>query len=131
VLPESSRLRYAFLLLKRGDARARALIEDAESRARARIAAGDLAYTTFMDVAVARALLGDAKSALDGLQRAYDSGWRDYGIAAIDPMLASLRDDPGFRSLLDRARRDVAAQRDRARERGLLDLAALIGKPLP
>ena len=131
VLPESPRLRSAFLLQKRGDARARRLIDEAESRSRDRIAGGDLAYTTFMDVAVARALLGDAKGALDGLQRAYDTGWRDYGIAAIDPMLTSLRDDPVFRSLLDRTRRDVAAQRDRARARGLLDLAALIGKPLP
>jgi hypothetical protein len=107
------------------------LIEDAESRARERIAGGDLGYTTFMDVAVARALLGDSKGALDELQRAYDNGWRDYGIASVDPMLASLRDHPGFRSLLDRARRDVAAQRDRARERGLLDLSSLIGRPLP
>ena len=97
----------------------------------ARIAAGDLAASTFMDVAAARALLGDTKGALVELQRAYDNGWRDYGIAAIDPMLASLRDHPGFRSLLDRARDDVAAQRDRARARGLLDLSSLIGRPLP
>ena len=58
VLPESARLRYAFLLQQRGDARARALIEEAESRARGRIAGGDLGYTTFMDVAVARAASG-------------------------------------------------------------------------
>ena len=131
VLPVSSRLRYAFLLQRRGDARARALIEEAESRARARVAGGDLAYTTFMEVATARALLGDSKGALDELQRAYDNGWRDYGIASIDPMLASLRDDAGFRALVERARRDVVVQRERAKERGLLDLSSLIGRALP
>ncbi len=84
-----------------------------------------------MNVAAARALLGDTKGAIVELQRAYDNGWRDYGIAAIDPMLASLRDHPDFRSLLDRARDDVAAQRARAQARGLLDLSSLIGRPLP
>ena len=131
VLPESPRLRSAFLLQKRGDARARALIEEAESRARARIAGGDFGYTTFMDVAVARALLGDAKGALVELARAYDNGWRDYGIAAIDPMLASLREHPDFKALLDRARRDVAVQRERARARGTAGLGGVDGKGLP
>jgi eukaryotic-like serine/threonine-protein kinase len=131
VVLQSARLRYAFLLQKRGDARARTLIEEAESHARARIAAGELAAANFMNVAAARALLGDTKGAIGELQRAYDNGWRDYGIAAIDPMLASLRDHPDFRSLLDRARDDVAAQRARAQARGLLDLSSLIGRPLP
>jgi hypothetical protein len=131
VLPESSRLRYAFLLQQRGDARARRLIEEAAAGARARIAAGDVASNRFMDVAAAAALQGDTKGPLSELQRAYDNGWRDYGIASIDPMLSSLRDHPDFRALVDRTRRDVAAQRDQARARGLLDLSGLIGRPLP
>ncbi len=131
VLLESSRVRYAFLLQKRDPARARALIEEAESRARPRIAAGDLAASTFMEVAATRALLGDKKGALVELQHAYESGWRDDAVAAIDPMLAGLREHADFQSLLERARIDVAAQRDRARERGLLDLSSLIGRPLP
>ena len=130
VLPESGRLRYAFLLQRRGDARARGLIEESETRARARIASGDLAAATFMEAGVARALVGDANGSLAELQRAYDAGWRDYGIAAIDPMLAAVRDDPRFRALVDRARTDVAAQRERARQRGLLDFAPLLGRPL-
>jgi serine/threonine-protein kinase len=130
LLLESGRLRYAFLLQRRGDPRARGLIEESEQRARARIQSGDLAVATLMDAAVARALLGDADGALTGLQRAYDAGWRDYAIAGIDPMLASLRDDPRFRALLDRARADVTMQRERARQRGLLDFESLLGHPL-
>ena len=130
LLPESGRLRYAFLLQRRGDARARGLIEESETRVRARIASGDLAAATFMEAGVARALVGDANGALAELQRAYDAGWRDYGIAAIDPMLAAVRDDPRFRALVDRARTDVAAQRERARQRGLLDFAPLLGRRL-
>ena len=130
VLPESGRLRYAFLLQRRGDPRARGLIEESETRARARIASGDLAAATFMEAGVARALVGDVNGALAELQRAYDAGWRDYGIIAIDPMLAGLRDDPRFRALVDRARTDVAAQRERARQRGLLDFAPLLGRSL-
>ncbi len=130
LLPESGRLRYAFLLQRRGDPRARGLIEESETRVRARIASGDVAAATFMEAGAARALVGDANGALAELQRAYDAGWRDYGIAAIDPMLAAVRDDPRFRALIDRARTDVAAQRDRARQRGLLDFAPLLGRPL-
>jgi hypothetical protein len=130
VLPESGRLRYAFLLQRRGDPRARGLIEESDTRVRTRMASGDHAAATFMEAGVARALVGDANGAFAELQRAYDAGWRDYGIAAIDPMLAALRDDPRFRALLDRARTDVAAQRERAGQRGLLDFAPLLGRPL-
>ena len=130
VLPESGRLRYAFLLQRLGDPRARGLIEESETRVRARIASGDRAAATFMEAGVARALVGDPNGALAEFQRAYDAGWRDYGIAAIDPMLATVRDDPRFRALVDRARTDVAAQRERARQRGLLDFAPLLGRPL-
>ncbi len=130
LLPASGRLRYAFLLQQRGEPRARGLIDESAARARARIASGDRAAAIFMEAGVAHALAGDVPGALAELQRAYDAGWRDYGIAAVDPMLAAVRDDPRFRALVDRARTDVAAQRERARQRGLLDFAPLLGRPL-
>jgi serine/threonine protein kinase/tetratricopeptide (TPR) repeat protein len=130
VLPESGRLRYAFLLQRRGDARARGLVEESETKVRKRIAAGDRATATFMEAGVSRALVGDADGAFAELQRAYDAGWRDYGLLAVDPMLASLRGDSRFSALLDRIRTDVAAQRERARQRGLLDFAPMLGRPL-
>jgi hypothetical protein len=130
MLPASGRLRYAFLLQRRGDPRARGLIEESETRVRARIASGDHAAATFMEAAVARALVGDADGAFTELQRAFDAGWRDYGVASVDPMLARLRADPRFDRLLERARSDVAAQRERARQRGLLDFSPLLGRPL-
>lgn len=37
---------------------------------------------------------------------------------------------PRFAALLERARSDVVAQRERARQRGLLDFAPLLGRPL-
>jgi hypothetical protein len=46
-------------------------------------------------------------------------------------MLATLREHPDFRALLDRAVQDVAAQRERANTRGLLDLSSLLGRPRP
>ncbi len=130
MLPESGRLRYAFLLQRRGDSRARGLIEESETRVRARIAAGDRAAASFVEAGVARALVGDADAAFADLQRAYDAGWRDYGVAAVDPMLAALRADRRFGALLERARSDVAAQRERARQRGLFDFSPLLGRPL-
>lgn len=132
LLPETGRLRYAYALNKRGDtSRAKRLLVEAESRARQRVAAGDVAPPIFLELAAARAMQGDTKGAIAELQRAYDSGWRDYGPGLVDPMLATIRDEPGFRAVIDRAIRDVAAQRQRARERGLMDLESLIGRSLP
>jgi hypothetical protein len=41
-------------------------------------------------------------------------------------VLAKLSDDPKFREILDRTRRDAEVQRTRARERALLDFARLL-----
>ena len=52
------------------------------------------------------------------------------GIAAIYFLLAVLCNHSRFRALVDRARTDVAAQRERERQRGLLDFAPLLGRAL-
>ena len=97
---------------------------------RARIASGDRAAGDVHGSRRCARVVGDANGALNELLRAYDAGWRDYGIADIDPTLAAVRDDPRFRALIERARTDAAAQRERARQRGLLDFAQLLGRPL-
>ena len=57
--------------------------------------------------------------------RAYDNGWRDYDVMEADPMFAPLRADGAFQALIERMKADVAVQRKRAAERGLLDLSTL------
>lgn len=125
---ESVRLRYAYALQKRGEsARSKVLAAEAERHARERIAAGDDTPVQRVELAAAAALRGDADAALAWLERALDAGYRDYGFLERDPIFRSLGSQPGLQRVLDRMRRDVAAQRERARTRGLLELPSLIG----
>ena len=125
---ESVRLRYAYALQKRGEsARSKVLAAEAERYARERIAAGDDTPAQRVELAAAVALRGEAGAALEWLERAFEAGYRDYGFLERDPIFRLLRSHAGFMSVLDRMRRDVEAQRERARTRGLLDLQSLIG----
>jgi hypothetical protein len=63
---------------------------------------------------------------LDWLGRAYDAGYREYGLLERDPAFVSLRSLPRFAAMLDAMRRDVGAQRQAAREQGLLDIDSLL-----
>ena len=122
------RLRYAYALQKRGEsARSKVLAADAERYARERIAAGDDSPEQRVELAAAAALRGEADAALEWLERAFESGYRDYGFLERDPIFRPLANDPRFGRVLDRMRRDVEAQRERARTRGLLELKSLIG----
>ena len=56
------------------------------------------------------ALRGDAEAAMVALQRAADQGWRQVWLAEHQPYFASLRSRPDFRGLLDRIRRENAAE---------------------
>jgi hypothetical protein len=126
-VPETPRVRYAYSLAKRGEsARATQLLEDAERAARTRIDAGDQTPHWRVEVAAILALRMQNHSAIDELSRAFEAGYREYGVLERDPIFAPIRGDQRFRSLLDRMRTDVEAQRRRARERGLLDLDALM-----
>jgi hypothetical protein len=121
-------LRYAYALQKRGESRrAAALAAEAERYARERIAGNDDTPVQRVELAATAALRGDTDSALEWLERAFDAGYRDYGSLERDPIFRPLGSHAGFVSLLDRMRRDVEAQRERARTRGLLELPSLIG----
>ena len=126
MLPETPRRRYAFMVNKGGDAdRAARVVEEAEARARKALAEGNDSPYPLNDLAAVSAIKGEPRAALEWLNRAYTAGYRDYGVLARDPIFASLKPDAEFGRLLERMRNDVAAMRERARQRGLMDLAAL------
>ena len=125
---ESVRLRYAYALQKRGEpARSKLLVAEAERYARGRIAAGDDTPAQRVELAAAAALRGEADAALEWLEQAFEAGYRDYGFLGRDPIFRPLGSHARLVSVLDRMRRDVEAQRERARTRGLLELQSLIG----
>jgi TolB-like protein len=126
-VPETVRVRYAYALGKRGEtARAAVLVADAERVALDRIAHGDETPDLRVELAAISALRREHDAALQWLSRAYDSGYRYFGLLERDPIMVALRADQRFREILERMRHDVDAQRQRARERGLLDLQALL-----
>ena len=125
---ESVRLRYAYALQKRGEpARSKLLAAEAERYARERIAAGDDTPVQRVELAAAAALRGEADAALEWLEQAFEAGYRDYGFLERDPIFRPLGSHARLVRVLDRMRRDVEAQRERARTRGLLELQSLIG----
>jgi tetratricopeptide (TPR) repeat protein len=126
-LAETVRLRYAHVLNKKGEAaRAAPHLAEAERTALARIAQGDQTPDLRVELAAVWALRGDQDQALQWLSRGYEAGYRHFGLLERDPILAPLRGDQRFGEIIDRMRRDVDAQRQRARERGLLDLQQLV-----
>jgi hypothetical protein len=69
----------------------------------------------------------DTNAALEWLQRAHDGGHRDYAFLERNPILRQqMGSNPRFAGFLERMRLDVAAQRERAKARGLLDLTGLL-----
>jgi TolB-like protein len=125
---ESVRMRYAYAQQTRGDSvRAKALVAEAERYARDRIAAGDDTPVQRIELAAAAALRGEADAAMEWLERAFEAGYRDYGFLERDPIFRPLGSHARFVSVRDRMRRDVEAQRERARTRGLLELQSLLG----
>jgi eukaryotic-like serine/threonine-protein kinase len=126
---ESVRLRYAYALHKRGESgRSKVVAAEAERYARERIGAGDDTPAHRIELAATAALRGDAGAAVEWLERGFDAGYRDYGFLERDPIFRPLGSDARFVRVLDRMRRDVETQRERARTRGLLELQSLIGQ---
>ena len=129
-VPETIRMRYAYALRKRGDvSRATLLVDEAERIAREKVQKGDQNPPLRVELAGASMFRGDRAGALEWLGQAYDAGFRDYGSLERDPILAPLRGDAKFQRILERIRKDVEAQRARARERGLFELQSLLAPP--
>jgi hypothetical protein len=124
----SHRLKYAYLLRKRNaSAEATALVAEAERLARAALDRQPDSAEVRVELAAVSAMGGDATAALDWLRRAYDSGYRAYSLLERDPIFRhQMGDDVRFVAFIDRMRRDVAAQRERAQARGLLELTGLL-----
>ena len=122
-VPETVRMRYAYVLSRRGDTvGATQLRAEAERIAREKVRNGDQNPNLRIELAAAAMLRGDHPDALEWVERAYDAGLRDFGLLERDPIIAPLGGDPRFPGLLDRMRSDLEAQRARARQRGLLDV---------
>jgi non-specific serine/threonine protein kinase len=128
-VPVSHRLKYAHVLRTRGEsARAAALVAEAERIARAALDSQPDATELRIELAGVSAFREDTTAALGWLQRAYDGGYRNYSFVERDPLLQpALGTDPHFLAFIDRMRSDVAAQRERAKARGLLELTSLLG----
>jgi hypothetical protein len=120
------RLRYAFVLGQQGNARASGLVDEAARIAREKVEQGDESPALRLELAAAAVLRGDRADAIEWVSRAYDSGYRDNAALAGDPILSPLRHEPRFRAILERMRQNVAAQRARARDRGLLEIDTLV-----
>jgi TolB-like protein len=123
------RLKYAYALRKRGEAaKAAALVADADRVARALVEQQPDTTELRVELAAVSAMRQDTSGALEWLQRAYEGGYRDYAFIELNPIFKQqLGADPRYIAYLDRMRADIAAQRERARQRGLLDLTGLIG----
>jgi tetratricopeptide (TPR) repeat protein len=118
--PYPVKLAHAYHLHRRGaSADARKIMDQVLATNRRALADGADWPTMFMQNAAVYALQGQGQAALDELDRAYASGWRDGRTLAIDPFFTSVRSEPRFTQLLTRIESDVAAMRARADYSGL------------
>jgi serine/threonine protein kinase/Tfp pilus assembly protein PilF len=127
MLLESPRAEYAYLLARRGaTTRATELMQQAAKMAREAVHQGNEMPSVRLEVAAIYAVQQQKEPALDWLQHAYDAGCRDHRTLARDPMFAAVRDEPRFKELLSRMKKDVAAMRERSS-----DLRELFTSPVP
>jgi serine/threonine protein kinase/TolB-like protein len=126
ILPESYRVRYAYLLTGEGETkRATQLMDEAERLALQALNQGNEMPRVRVEIAAIHVFRQEKEPALDWLQRAYDAGWREARILQRDPMLAGLRNEPRFIQLLTRMKNDVKAMRERSAD--LRDVAKHFG----
>ncbi len=117
LLPQSSRTRYAWLLMKRGAAaQARPLLDQSRKAVEALLADGSDSPLAFEELACIAAILGDTAAAINRYRQAYKAGWRYLLLSRMNPMLESLRREPEFQSLLAQMTADVTRMRVESRE---------------
>ena len=108
-------------------AKATALAAEADRVARAALVLQPDATEIRIELAAVSALRQDTTAALEWLRRAYDGGYRNYSFLERDPILRrQIGTDPRFLEFIDRMRSDVAAQRERALARGLLQVTRVL-----
>ena len=107
-------LALAYALHRSGEsAEARALAGAAAREAETDVSGGDWQYPPRLRLSVAHLLLADTAAALDWLEDAIDSGYRDVRMMRTVPVLESLRHHPRFRSLATRIDRLLVEERRR------------------
>ena len=72
-----------------------------------------------LEIAAVHAIQGNKAEALTWLQKAIDSGWRDYRLALLDPWLENLREDEQFQEMMAQVKAMVDEMRKRVEEMGL------------
>lgn len=73
-----------------------------------------------LEAALLADLAGDRHAALEALQAAVAAGYRNAGYLRVSPLFASVRDDPGFASVLAAMETAIAAERARVIASGQL-----------
>ena len=94
-------------------------------QAQAQIAAGDEAPFAHLNMSAAFVLRGDRDAALAALGRPVKSGYREYGLLTPDPIFPAILADGRFTALIEEMTAEVARQRRRAGELGLLELESV------
>jgi hypothetical protein len=94
--------------MQRGErARASALSKEAQKAIESMLGEGIDTPLAFEEVAAIEAILGNTQLAVAAYQRAYNAGWRYVVLTSLNPMLNSIRADPGFQALLSRMTADA------------------------
>jgi len=113
--PYRVRLAHAYHLQRAGaTVEAGKIVDEILEANRKSLLAGADSPLVAMENAAVHALRGQPNEALDELDRGYAAGWRDGRTLAIDPLFASVREEPRFKRMLSRIEADVAAMRARA-----------------
>jgi len=116
----SVKLLYAYELHKQGQkARASELMDQVLAADEEAIRSGADWLVPRIQNATVYAIRGDATTALDWLERAYQAGWKHPRLARMLPMWEPLRGNPRFEQLVARMEADLAAMRAKADYSGL------------